>query len=245
MLSQLVHRHQHRLGAAARGARTGPDVRPDERHQHGPRRVHHGRRLHRLRRAEGHLGRPAVSLLVALPVAFVVAGLIGVVLEITLIRRLYGRPLDTLLVTWGVALVLQQAARDIFGAPNVDVRAPDWLAGGGARSWASRVPATRDLHPRAVDPAASSRSTLVAASSPRSGAGSARSCRTGTWPRRSGIPTGRIDRTHVLHRVRARRRRRRRAHPARRRSARRSAPTTSSTPSSSSWSAASASSRAR
>src|SRR6187549_3798257 len=50
---------------------------------------------------------PTVSLLVSLPVAFVVAGVMGVVLEIVLIRRLYGRPLDTLLVTWGVALVLQ------------------------------------------------------------------------------------------------------------------------------------------
>ncbi|MGH3912407.1 MAG: urea ABC transporter permease subunit UrtB, partial [Pseudonocardiaceae bacterium] len=50
-------------------------------------------------------------------------------LEATLIRRMYHRPLDTLLVTWGVALILQQAARDIFGAPNVDVRAPAWLSG--------------------------------------------------------------------------------------------------------------------
>ncbi|WP_281254251.1 urea ABC transporter permease subunit UrtB [Sanguibacter antarcticus] len=47
----------------------------------------------------------------------------------TLIHRMYRRPLDTLLVTWGVALVLQQAARNIFGAPNVDVRAPEWLRG--------------------------------------------------------------------------------------------------------------------
>jgi urea transport system permease protein len=73
---------------------------------------------------------PTGSLFVALPVAFVVAGLMGVVLEMTLIRRLYGRPLDTLLVTWGVALVLQQAARDIFGAQGVQVVAPEWLAGG-------------------------------------------------------------------------------------------------------------------
>jgi urea transport system permease protein len=70
-----------------------------------------------------------VSLLVALPVAFVVAGLMGVVLEILLIRRLYARPLDTLLVTWGVSLMLQQLARDIFGAPNVQTRAPQVLTG--------------------------------------------------------------------------------------------------------------------
>jgi urea transport system permease protein len=63
-------------------------------------------------------------------VAFVVAGLMGVLLEFVLIRRLYSRPLDTLLVTWGVALILQQVARDTFGAPNVQVEAPSWLAGG-------------------------------------------------------------------------------------------------------------------
>jgi urea transport system permease protein len=69
------------------------------------------------------------SLLVALPVAFAIAGAMGVLLEFLLIRRLYGRPLDTLLVTWGVSLVLQQAARDIFGAPNVQTRAPGLLTG--------------------------------------------------------------------------------------------------------------------
>jgi urea transport system permease protein len=69
------------------------------------------------------------SLLLALPVAFVVAGLMGVLLEALLIRRLYGRPLDTLLVTWGVALILQQAARDVFGAPNVQTKAPSLLTG--------------------------------------------------------------------------------------------------------------------
>ena len=70
-----------------------------------------------------------VSLFVAIPVAFVVSGAIGVLLEVTLLRRLYGRPLDTLLVTWGVSLVLQQAARDIFGAPNKQTEAPSWLTG--------------------------------------------------------------------------------------------------------------------
>ena len=70
------------------------------------------------------------SLLIALPLAFVVAGSIGLVLEVGLIRRLYGRPLDTLLVTWGVSLMLQQLARDLFGASNVQVNAPDWLRGG-------------------------------------------------------------------------------------------------------------------
>ena len=74
------------------------------------------------------VGRQAVA--VALPVAFAVAGAMGLVLERTLIRRFYGRPLDTLLLTWGVSLVLQQVARDIFGAPNVQVDAPNWLHGG-------------------------------------------------------------------------------------------------------------------
>jgi urea transport system permease protein len=79
-----------------------------------------------------YLLQPVVSqsFLVALPVAFLVGGTMGLVLERLLIRRFYGRPLDTLLLTWGVSLVLQQVARDIFGAPNVQVTAPGWLAGG-------------------------------------------------------------------------------------------------------------------
>ena len=70
-----------------------------------------------------------VSLLASLVIGFLVGGLLGLLLEVTLISRMYHRPLDTLLVTFGVALVLQQLARDVFGAPNVDVRAPDWLSG--------------------------------------------------------------------------------------------------------------------
>jgi urea transport system permease protein len=68
-----------------------------------------------------------LSLLIAIPVAFGVSGAMGALLEFTLIRRLYARPLDTLLVTWGVSLILQQLARDIFGAPNVYTRAPEYL----------------------------------------------------------------------------------------------------------------------
>ncbi|TIC87666.1 urea ABC transporter permease subunit UrtB [Nocardioides sp. GY 10113] len=70
-----------------------------------------------------------VSLLIAIPVAFVIAGLLGVLLEVTIIRWMYDRPLDTLLVTFGVSLVLQQAAKDIFGAQAVAVEAPSWLSG--------------------------------------------------------------------------------------------------------------------
>lgn len=66
----------------------------------------------------------------ALPIAFIVAFVIGYVLEISLIRFLYGRPLDSLLATWGVGLILQQLARNIFGAPNVAVTSPEWLNGG-------------------------------------------------------------------------------------------------------------------
>ncbi|MBM9617763.1 urea ABC transporter permease subunit UrtB [Streptomyces zhihengii] len=75
------------------------------------------------------IGDAGFSLLVALPTAFLVAGAMGALLEWLLIRRLYTRPLDTLLVTWGVSLMLQQLARDIFGAPNVQTRAPEWLTG--------------------------------------------------------------------------------------------------------------------
>ena len=78
---------------------------------------------------QGVVGNAGVSLLVSLPLGFLVGGLLGLLLEATLIHRMYKRPLDTLLVTWGVALVLQQVARDVFGAPNVDVRAPAWLSG--------------------------------------------------------------------------------------------------------------------
>ena len=70
------------------------------------------------------------AFLFAIPAAFIVAAVIGYILEIVLIRHLYGRPLDTLIATWGVGLILQQVARSIFGAPNVQVVAPQWLNGG-------------------------------------------------------------------------------------------------------------------
>jgi urea transport system permease protein len=67
---------------------------------------------------------------VAVPVAFLFAGAVGVVLERTVIRFLYGRPLETLLATWGVSLILQQAVRSIFGSPNREVSNPSWMTGG-------------------------------------------------------------------------------------------------------------------
>ncbi|BDG09201.1 urea ABC transporter permease subunit UrtB [Anaeromyxobacter paludicola] len=66
----------------------------------------------------------------AVPVAFLAAGLVGAVLERTVIRFLYGRPLETLLATWGASLVLSQAARSTFGAQNVSVANPSWMSGG-------------------------------------------------------------------------------------------------------------------
>jgi urea transport system permease protein len=68
--------------------------------------------------------------LAALPVAFTVTALIGMALERGVLRWLYGRPLETLLTTWGVSLLLIQACRTIFGAQNVEVANPSWLSGG-------------------------------------------------------------------------------------------------------------------
>jgi urea transport system permease protein len=92
--------------------------------------------------AQGLIADAGTSLLLAIPLGFLVGGVMGVVLEATLIRRMYHRPLDTLLVTWGVSLILQQTARDIFGAPNVDVRAPSWLSG-SVNIGITHVPAAR------------------------------------------------------------------------------------------------------
>ncbi|MGA9872898.1 MAG: urea ABC transporter permease subunit UrtB [Rhodococcus sp. (in: high G+C Gram-positive bacteria)] len=76
------------------------------------------------------LSTGGASLFISLIVGFLVGGAMGVLLEVTLIQRMYHRPLDTLLVTFGVGLVLQQLARDIFGAPAVNVVSPGWLSGG-------------------------------------------------------------------------------------------------------------------
>jgi urea transport system permease protein len=74
----------------------------------------------------GHIG---ISILVAIPAAFIVAGLAGVLMERTVIRFLYGRPLETLLATFGVSLILQQSVRSIFSALNKSVVTPDWMSG--------------------------------------------------------------------------------------------------------------------
>jgi urea transport system permease protein len=69
------------------------------------------------------------SLLIAVPLAFLVAGGIGVLIERSIIRFLYGRPLETLLATWGLSLVLQQAVRSAFGPTNREVGNPSWMSG--------------------------------------------------------------------------------------------------------------------
>ncbi|MCD0505121.1 urea ABC transporter permease subunit UrtB, partial [Bordetella petrii] len=66
----------------------------------------------------------------ALPAAFVATALVGMALERTVIRWLYGRPLETLLATWGISLMLMQGVRTLFGAQNVEVSNPSWMSGG-------------------------------------------------------------------------------------------------------------------
>ncbi|QRG09740.1 urea ABC transporter permease subunit UrtB [Xanthobacter dioxanivorans] len=69
------------------------------------------------------------SLAIALPLAFLFTALVGILIERTVIRFLYGRPLETLLATWGVSLILQQAVRSVFGPTNQEVGAPSWMSG--------------------------------------------------------------------------------------------------------------------
>src|SRR5215470_8732244 len=69
------------------------------------------------------------SLFIATPLAFLIAGLIGVAIERGIIQFLYGRPLETLLATWGLSLILQQAVRTMFGPTNKDVGNPSWMSG--------------------------------------------------------------------------------------------------------------------
>ena len=70
-----------------------------------------------------------VSVLIALPLAFLVSGAVGVGIERGVIRFLYGRPLETLLATWGISLILQQTVRTLFGPTNREVGNPSWMSG--------------------------------------------------------------------------------------------------------------------
>jgi len=74
-------------------------------------------------------GAMPYSLVIAIPVAFLFTALVGIAIERGIIRWLYGRPLETLLATWGLSLVLQQAVRTIFGPSNRPVAIPDWMTG--------------------------------------------------------------------------------------------------------------------
>ncbi|KZS53762.1 urea transport system permease protein [Rhizobium sp. BK226] len=69
------------------------------------------------------------SLAFAVPAAFIFTGFVGLIIERVVIRYLYGRPLETLLATWGVSLILQQAVRSYFGPTNREVRNPSWMSG--------------------------------------------------------------------------------------------------------------------
>jgi urea transport system permease protein len=69
-------------------------------------------------------------LLLAVPLSFLASALVGAVLERTVLRHLYGRPLESLLATWGISLILMQAVRSLFGAQNVGVENPAWMSGG-------------------------------------------------------------------------------------------------------------------
>ncbi len=126
------------LGSVLLLAALGPGdhLRPDGRDQHGARRADDDRRLRDLRRAEllRHYlpGFFDAYVIVAIPIAFLASGLVGAALERSVIRFLYGRPLETLLATWGISLMLQQGVRSFFGAQNVPVENPSWLSGGVA-----------------------------------------------------------------------------------------------------------------
>jgi urea transport system permease protein len=76
-----------------------------------------------------HPGLLEYSLVIAVPAAFVIAGLIGILIERGIIRFLYGRPLETLLATWGLSLIIQQAVRTAFGPTNREVSNPSWMSG--------------------------------------------------------------------------------------------------------------------
>ena len=120
------------------------------------------------------------SLLIALPLAFLVAGGVGIVIERGIIRFLYGRPLETLLATWGLSLILQQAVRTIFGPTNREVGTPSWMSGAfeSARSRSPRPALDHRLLARGVRRPASR-----CCARRRSASRCARSRRTGRWPR--------------------------------------------------------------
>ena len=77
---------------------------------------------------------------VAMTLAFIASGSLGMLVEWGLIRHLYKRPLDTLLATWGLSLILQQAYRSIFGAREVGVELPEWMMGSWQTTDSIQIP---------------------------------------------------------------------------------------------------------
>ncbi len=69
------------------------------------------------------------SIIIAIPAAFIVSGIVGILIERLVIRHLYGRPLETLLATFGISLILQQLVRSIYSPLNQEVKTPDWMSG--------------------------------------------------------------------------------------------------------------------
>ena len=88
-------------------------------------------------------GAAEYSLLVSIPVAFAITGALGILLERGMIQFLYGRPLETLLMTWGLSMILQQAVRSLFGPTNREVSSPSWMAGALQLSDAITITANR------------------------------------------------------------------------------------------------------
>ncbi|MFX4282904.1 urea ABC transporter permease subunit UrtB, partial [Aliarcobacter butzleri] len=69
------------------------------------------------------------SIIIAIPVAFIVSALVGILIERLVFRHLYGRPLETLLATFGISLILHQVVRTIFSPLNQEVKSPSWMSG--------------------------------------------------------------------------------------------------------------------
>ena len=148
------------------------------------------------------------SLAIALPLAFLVSGAVGIVIERGIIRFLYGRPLETLLATWGLSLILQQVVRTIFGPTNKDVGNPSWMSGafelGGITITYNRLWIIV-LHADRVRGAARHAAFHAA------GARNARGDAEPRHGRRHGHPHRAHRRAHLRPRLRHRRHRRRRA----------------------------------
>ena len=125
------------------------------------------------------------SLLIAVPLAFLVAGAVGVLIERSIIRFLYGRPLETLLATWGLSLVLQQAVRTVFGPTNREVGNPSWMSGAFELG---QITITYNRLWILCFTLAVFAILLRCCASPRSGSRCARSRRTAAWRPRWALP---------------------------------------------------------